>query len=77
MTKYLDRDSHPDNKIGTIIDGVPPGVCIFCGFMTSIDFDQDLHIYENHRKSLWQLPIRGSTDSRMQYAIMLGKPWMR
>jgi hypothetical protein len=65
-----------------IIDGVPPTTCIFCHeFTTSIDFDMDLHLYENHRSELFRLPIgqgskKGlyfSLDSRIEYAIDMGK----
>jgi hypothetical protein len=34
-------------KGGTIIQGKTPIVCIFCKFMTSIEFDLDLHLYEH------------------------------
>lgn len=37
------QDNSINKSVGIIIDGVPAGVCIFCGFMTSIDFDLDLH----------------------------------
>jgi hypothetical protein len=66
-----------------IIDGIPPSVCIFCqNFTTSIDFDMDLHLYENHRKRLLEMPIRTadgqlypyiSFESRIEYAIYVGK----
>jgi hypothetical protein len=59
-----------------IIDGVPPSTCIFCcKFTTSIYFDMDLHLYENHRTELWRLPIgKGfSIDSRIEYAIDKGR----
>jgi hypothetical protein len=67
-----------------IIDGIPPTTCIFCHkFTTSIDFDMDLHLYEDHRSELYRLSMgqgnnneKGlyfSLDSRIEYAIHLGK----
>ena len=59
-----------------IIDGVPPSTCIFCSkFTTSIDFDMDLHLYANHRKELYRLPLgKGfSIDSRIGYVIGGGR----
>lgn len=42
--------------------------------MTSIEFDLDLHLYEEHRMELVQLPIgKGNIDFRIQYAIEEGK----
>lgn len=37
-------------------------MCILCGFITSVVFDLDLHLYENHKYLLRKLPIRGSID---------------
>src|SRR5215211_4274855 len=48
--------------------------CIFCEFMTSIEFDLDLHLYEEHRMELVKLPIgKGRMDTRIEYAIQEGK----
>jgi hypothetical protein len=42
--------------------------------MTSIEFDLDLHLYQDHRMELVQLPIdKGSIDARIAYAIEEGK----
>lgn len=58
------------NKRGTIVEGVSPIPCIFCGFITSIEFDLDLHLYEKHRMELVKLPIgKGKMDYRIEYAI--------
>jgi hypothetical protein len=77
MTIYQDLPFPTERKIGQITEGAPPIVCIFCGFITSIAFDLDLHLYENHRYILRQLPVRGRIDDRIGYAIMLGKLWLR
>lgn len=48
--------------------------CIFCEFLTSIEFDLDLHLYEEHRMELVKLPIgKGNMDTRIRYAIEEGK----
>jgi hypothetical protein len=61
-------------KRGVIIEGVPPIPCIFCEYMTSIQFDLDLHLYEVHRKELIRLPIgKGNMDTRIAHAIEQGK----
>jgi hypothetical protein len=41
-----------------------PVACVFCKFITYIEFDLELHLYENHN-------IR--SDSRIEYAIDEGK----
>ena len=42
--------------------------------MTYVEFDLDLHLYQNHRMDLVKLPIgRGSLDTRINYAIKEGK----
>ena len=57
-----------------IIEGTTPMVCIFCKYTTYIEFDLDLHLYQNHRMDLVKLPIgRGSLDSRINYATEEGK----
>jgi hypothetical protein len=59
---------------GTIIQGKTPIVCIFCKFMTSIEFDLDLHLYEHHRMELVKLLIgKANMDKRISYAIEDGK----
>jgi Primase X len=61
-------------KSGTIIEGVPPIPCIFCTYMTSIEFDLDIHLYEDHRIELVKLPIgKGNMEYRIKYAIEEGK----
>jgi len=77
MTIYQDLPFPTERKIGQITEGALPIVCIFCGFITSIEFDLDLHLYENHRYILRRLPVKGSVDDRIDYAIMLGKLWLR
>jgi hypothetical protein len=59
---------------GVTIEGMTPLICIFCKYMTYIEFDLDLHLYQNHRMDLVKLPIgRGSLDTRINYAIEEGK----
>jgi hypothetical protein len=50
-------------------------VCIFCKhYLTDIEFDLDLHLYENHKPKLVKLPIgKGSISFRIAYAICEGK----
>jgi hypothetical protein len=61
-------------KHGTVIKGIPPIPCIFCDHTTSIQFDLDLHLYEEHRTELVKLPIgKGDMDYRINYAIEEGK----
>jgi hypothetical protein len=61
-------------KRGTIIEGIPPIPCIFCDFMTSIEFDLEIHLYAEHRNELVRLPIgKGNIDFRIAYAINEGK----
>jgi len=70
----IDERRKQARKDGTIIEDVPPIPCIFCDYMTSIEFDLDLHLYEEHRIELVQLPIgKGNMDFRIQYAIEEGK----
>lgn len=47
---------------------------MFCkDFVTSIEFDIDLHLYENHRSELLDLPLgRIGLESRIKYAIEEG-----
>lgn len=66
----------PSKKAMNVIEGIPPIVCVFCGFITSIAFDLDIHLYEYHRYMLRKLPIRGPIDCRIEYAISLGTPWL-
>jgi hypothetical protein len=57
-----------------MIEGVGPVICIFCRFVTCIEFDLDLHLYENHRMELVNLPIgKGSLNFRIEYAIKEGR----
>jgi hypothetical protein len=60
---------------GTIIQAVPPTVCIFCGYATSILFDLDLHLYEDHKEMLWRLQTDGTIDDRIAYAMGRGYIW--
>ena len=72
MNNY--RNNQFGVKKGTIIEDIPPILCIFCYFMTSIEFDLELHLYENHRMELVKLPIgKGNIDFRIGYAIKEGK----
>ncbi|MGC2570727.1 MAG: hypothetical protein WA364_04375 [Candidatus Nitrosopolaris sp.] len=58
----------------TIIEGVIPIVCIFCRFITCVEFDLEIHLYESHRMELVKLPIgKGSFDFRIKYAIEEGR----
>ena len=58
----------------TIIKGVIPIVCIFCRFITCVELDLEIHLYERHRMELVKLPIgKGSLDFRIEYAINEGK----
>lgn len=71
---YNYRTPQAREKRGTIIGGIPPIPCIFCNFMTSIEFDLDLHLYEKHWTKLVKLPIgKGNIDFRIAYAIKEGK----
>lgn len=57
-----------------IIEGVIPIVCIFCRFITCVEFDLEIHLYEGHRIELVKLPIgKGSFDFRIKYAIDEGR----
>src|SRR5262245_26107746 len=68
------RTPQTREKRGTIIEGIYPIPCIFCHFMTSIEFDLDLHLYEKHRLELVKLSIgKDNIDFRIVYAIMEGK----
>ena len=61
-------------KKGTIIKGIPAIPCVFCEFMTSIEFDLELHLYERHWMELVKLPIgKGNMDYRIEFAIKEGK----
>ena len=57
-----------------MIEGVNSVACIFCRFMTCIEFDLDLHLYCSHRMDLVRLPIgKGSLNFRIKYAIDEGR----
>jgi hypothetical protein len=57
-----------------IIEGVTSVACIFCRFVTCIEFDLDLHLYCNHKMDLVRLPIgKGSLNFRIKYAIDEGR----
>jgi hypothetical protein len=78
VRRIREYDGNGRRTKSVIIDGVPPSICIFYRkFTTSIDFDMDLHLYENHRSDLFRLPIANglyfSLDSRIEYAIHEGK----
>jgi hypothetical protein len=61
-------------KKAVMIEGVNSVVCIFCRFMTCIEFDLDLHLYYSHRMDLVRLPIgKGSLNFRIKYAIDEGR----
>src|SRR5215208_7202855 len=75
MTPDSSVTKHKIKQEGRLIDGITPVVCIFCKhYITSIEFDIDLHLYEYHRMELVTLPIgRGSLDFRISYAIEEGR----
>jgi hypothetical protein len=58
-----------------IIDGIRPISCLFCSnFMTSIEFDLEMHLYDDHRMELVTLPIgKGDMEYRINYAVEEGK----
>lgn len=69
-----DIEKHHTKKCGTIIEGIPPTPCIFCNYVTSIEFDLDIHLYAEHRYELVKLPVgKGSMDFRIEYALKQGK----
>jgi hypothetical protein len=48
-------------------------VCVFCRRTIEVEFDLELHLYEQHRMELVHLRLgRGSLDSRIEYAIEQG-----
>lgn len=58
----------------TIIDGVDPTDCIFCGFTTCIEFDLAQHLKEEHWMEMVELPIgKGKMPFRVAYAIDEGR----
>jgi len=58
----------------TIIDGIDPITCIFCGSKWCIEFDLTQHLIEEHRMDLVELPIgRGKMPFRTAYAINKGR----
>ncbi len=67
--------SKPESRIKSVmIEGVIPLVCIFCKFMTCIQFDLELHLYESHKMELVRLPIgKGSLNFRIEYAMNEGR----
>jgi hypothetical protein len=71
----ISSDACDDKIKGRLIDGLIPLVCIFCkNYITCIEFDLDLHLYENHRMELVKLPIgKGSLDFRINYSIEEGR----
>jgi hypothetical protein len=52
-------------------------VCYYCGnkYMTPIEFDMELHLYERHRKEVYQnSPLNGpgsSFDARVDYLLKI------
>jgi hypothetical protein len=77
----MDEGNHPVIRVranghshGVIIEGMIPLICIFCKYVAYIEFDLDLHLYQNHRIDLIKLPIgTGSLDTRINYAIQEGR----
>ena len=54
-----------------IIEGIAPIYCVFCNnFRTSIQFDLEMHLYENHKMKLVKLPIgKGNIQHRIDCAV--------
>jgi hypothetical protein len=73
MIRTQDDESVVTEIESVITDGLAPISCIFCNFVTCIEFDMDNHLLGNHRTELLRLPIRGSFDLRIAYAIDEGK----
>lgn len=74
MIRTQDEDESIVTEIENVVtDGLPPISCIFCNFVTCIEFDMDNHLWGNHRIELFRLPIRGSLDLRIQTTIDEGK----
>ena len=73
ITSISSRQQHHGG--GVIIKDIIPMVCMFCKhYMTSIEFDLDLHLCEKHRMELVNLPIgKGNMNVRIEYAIEEGK----
>ena len=40
-----------------MIEGVTPSAWIFCKFITCVELDLELHLYENHKMELVKLPV--------------------
>jgi DNA replicative helicase MCM subunit Mcm2 (Cdc46/Mcm family) len=62
-----------------MIEGVDPVACIFCDFVTCIELDLRIHLQENHRMGLVELPIgKGPMPFRIEYAVNEGrqKAWL-
>jgi hypothetical protein len=71
----ISRWKKPQTGIKSVMtEGVMPVVCIFCKSITCVEFDLELHLYENHKIELVNLPIgKGSLDFRIEYAINEGR----
>jgi hypothetical protein len=58
----------------TLIDGIDPVNCIFCGSKWCIEFDLTQHLLEEHRMDLVELKIgKGKMPIRVAYAIDKGR----
>ena len=79
VLRYKSSDINTGRKRGAethsvIIEGLNPLVCIFCKFITCIEFDLELHLYESHKTELVKLPIgKGPLDFRIEYAVKEGR----
>jgi hypothetical protein len=70
----IGRENPQTKTRSVMIEGLIRLVCIFCKFITCIEFDLELHLYESHRMELVKLPIgKGSLDFRIEYAINEGR----
>ena len=75
MKKETPTPSNSVTGVTNVTASLPKYPCPFCGdnYKTHIDFDMELHIYENHRHKLVTLQIEGSLDKKIEYLIAESK----
>ncbi|MGH9985666.1 MAG: hypothetical protein ACRD8W_17110 [Nitrososphaeraceae archaeon] len=69
----ISHTSNKNNELASKMTEQPEISCIFCQHTDRSEFDLGIHCAEDHELELMRLPIDGTTDKRIDFAVMRGK----
>ncbi|MGH9925083.1 MAG: hypothetical protein ACRD5B_06865, partial [Nitrososphaeraceae archaeon] len=69
----ISHTSNKNNELASKMTEQPEISCIFCQHTDRSEFDLGIHYAEDHELELMRLPIDGTTDKRIDFAVMRGK----